>query len=120
MREIQAHNPRQCAIVPITHLRRIRSFAFGKSTLSASPPQGQDLCAILASEPASRINQQAQDHSPIVIGKRDQIGLHDQSAQFDQMARAFAALHLPVAPGETCVMTRLTQLQTTPRGHFPP
>jgi len=120
MREIQAHNPRQCAIVPITHLRRIRSFAFGKSTLPTPPPERQGLRAILASELAGGLDQDAQDHGAIVIGQRDQIGLHDQSAQLDEMTRAFAALHLPVAPRETCVMTRLAQLQTTPPGHFPP
>jgi len=110
MREIQAHNSWRRTLVPITHLRRIRRFALGKSTLPTPPPERQGLCAVIASELACGLDQDAQDHGAIVISQHDQIGFHDQSAKRDEMARALAALHLPVALGETCVMTRLAQL----------
>ena len=53
--------------------------------------------AILASQLVRHPQERAVEHCAIVIGEIDQSRLHDQPAEFDELARAFASLDLPLA-----------------------
>ena len=53
------------------------------------------LFAILATKFRGRVNEQPENYGAIIAGDLDQVGLGDEPAEFDQLARAFAALHLP-------------------------
>lgn len=69
------------------------------------------LLAAFASQRRGSLDQQAEDDRPIIAGQLDQIGLGNEAAEFDQLARSFTALHLP----RTRVMPRPFRLQAVPR-----
>jgi len=87
-----------------------------EGALTAPSPQQYLLFAIISTEFRGRFNEQSENDGAIVAGDFDQIGLCDQPAEFDQLARALAALHLP----RPHVMPRRLRLQAVPRLHRSP
>lgn len=71
-------------------------------TFSAPLPQGKYLIAIITTQPGRRFGQEAEQDRPIVLDKFDDTGLHDEAAELDEVSRAFAPLHSPVAAVMTC------------------
>lgn len=65
---------------------------------SAFPfPKHERLFAFLTAQLGRNGEERAVERGAIVIGEIDQSGFHDEAAQFDQLTRAFAALHGPFA-----------------------
>lgn len=80
------------------------------------PPQRQNMFAIAITQPRCSLQQQAQDRGTIVLGHLNQTSFSDEPAQFDQLPRAFAPFHLPVA----AIMPRPLRLEPIPRLAHPP
>ena len=72
--------------------------------------------AICAAKLRRGLDQQPEDDCTIIIGEIDQPCLGDKTAKFDQLSRAFATLHLPVAS----VMPSARQQQPILRRHCLP
>lgn len=64
---------------------------------AAPPPKCQRFIAVVAAQCRRTLDQQPEDHCPIVVGQFDQTGLCHQPAQLDQLPRPLAARHLPLA-----------------------
>lgn len=96
----------------IAMTRRLRSLIEVKCTPSASPPQEQQLIALVALQTSRRFDQQPEDDGAVVIGEIDQLRLGDEAAELDQLSCPFAPLHLPfpravtVAPQDQPVAMR--------------
>lgn len=60
-------------------------------------PERPRLSALLASEFVRHPKHRAIDDGAIIIGELDDACLDDETAEFDQVSRAFAALDLPGA-----------------------
>lgn len=96
---------------------RCSSFVIGggKRPHSTPLPERQHGIAIRPAQFRCRLDQYAEDHSAIIVGELDDPSLGDEPAQFDQMPRALAPLHLPVAG----LMPRLPRLKTVVSGRRP-
>lgn len=79
-------------------------------------PQDHLLIAGFTSQRRRGIDQQPQNDRPIVAGKLNQIGLGDEAAEFDQLTRTVAALHLPFPR----VMPRRLSLKSVASLYRPP
>jgi len=79
----------------------------GKCPPSAPPPQRELVPGLVGAQFCRRLDQQPEDCGAIIVGQFDKARLGDKPAQFDQLPRALAALHLP-GPR---VMPRLLQCQ---------
>lgn len=62
------------------------------------------LSALIALKPVSHSEQRAEDDGAIIAGQVHDPGFHDEAAEFDETARALAALDLPRA---TCYVVPL-------------
>ena len=51
--------------------------------------------AVLAAQLRARLDEQPENDRAIIAGQLDQIGLGNEAAKLDQLARPLAALHLP-------------------------
>lgn len=72
--------------------------------------------AILASQLVRHPQEGAIEHRAIIVGEIDEPRFHHEPAQFDQLARPLASLHLPVAH----TGSRLHQFNPMPHGDQPP
>lgn len=81
--------------------------------LAAPPPQHAALLAIVTAQTGRDVEKGAEQDRAIIARQFDETGLHDQSAQLDQLARAFAALDLPATHVGSC----LHGLKPMPRRH---
>jgi hypothetical protein len=61
--------------------------------------------AIIVTQLCRGLDEQPEDHCAVIIRERDQLSLHDQTAQLDQVPGALSPFHLPVPP----IMPRLAQ-----------
>lgn len=94
--------PPQSAVRTSFVYRLWRCLIFGKSALAPSAPQRQHLLTIIALQSRRRFGQEAEDYCAIVVDKFDETGLYDEATELDEVSRAFAPLHLPVAAVMTC------------------
>lgn len=74
------------------------------------------LLAAFSAQRRGSLDQQAEDDRPIIAGQLDQIGLGNEAAEFDQLARSFTALQLP----RPRVMPRPLRLKAIARLHRSP
>jgi len=87
-----------------------------KGPLTAAAPQQQHLAPIFTAQLSCTLDQQAEDHHAIVIGKIDQLRFDHEPAELDQLTGSLAPLHLPFP----LIITVAPEVQTVAlRRHSP-
>lgn len=66
-----------------------------KCALASPPPQYQHFFAPIALQSRGGFDKQPEHYSAIIVRQLDQPCFGDKAAEFDELARSFAALHLP-------------------------
>lgn len=79
-------------------------------------PQHGGMISLFTPQFVGHPKEGAEEHGTVVVGEIDESRLHSQAAEFDQMARPFASLDLPIVHAGS----RLRQFKPMPHGYQAP
>src|SRR6185437_15118848 len=97
----------------------VRVWVCFESLFSRCFPQCPRMLMLIAFEPIAHPEQRAIDRGPVVASQFDNPGLDDETAEFDEMPRALAALDLPRAHVMPRPCRQIAPARRQCRGQFP-